>query len=181
MNYQNHNPHYDRNTYTSSSEKSSKSSPGSIIIMGLFFLIIGIFLTVIQVSDRMEYNNIVDDGNSVFAQITDVDRRTSTSTRRTSSGRRRKTTKTYYYVDAVYEVDNTQYPISFKTKSASYSEGGQVQIFYEDGNPANYVREGDDGGSLWGGIASGVMGIVMTIAGFKKYRDEKDLKAMGLL
>lgn len=179
----NHNryPEHNHHSYHSSSSRSSKNSPASFIIMGIFFLIIGIIMTIASINERNHYNDIVDDGNSAVAQITDVDRRTSTRTRRSSNGRRRTTTETTYYIDAIYVVDGEQYSVNFSTKSSSYSQGEFITVFYEDGNPSNYVREGDDGDSIIFGIIFSTIGLVFFITGIKKHRDEKDLKAMGLL
>ena len=67
------------------------------------------------------------------------------------------------------------------TSNSSFSEGQTINIFYADGNPFKYVREGDDGGSPIFGIILTIVGAVVCVVNFKKYRDERDLKAMGLL
>ena len=78
-------------------------------------------MTIASINERNHYNDIVDDGNSAVAQITDVDRRTSTRTRRSSNGRRRTTTETTYYIDAIYVVDGEQYSVNFsKQRYASF-------------------------------------------------------------
>ena len=176
----NHNPHYNHDYDTSPTSKSKKNKPSTLILIGLVFLLAGIFVTAVQFSERQKYNDIVADGNSSTAYITDVDQRTRTVRKRSSSGRRRTRKETYYYVTATYTVDKENYPISFESKK-SYSQGDTFKVFYEEGNPSNYVREGDDGGLPIFGIAFIVIGGVVGVTGFKKYRDEKELKEMGLL
>lgn len=166
--------------------ESKKTKPSTLILMGVVFLIAGILLTIVNFCEYQSYRAIADDGNSVSAYVTDIEAKTKkTTTRsryRTSSGRRRKTTttKTYYYVTATYTVDNQNYSIDFKSNSA-YSQGETITVFYEEGNPSNCVREGDYGDNTVFGIVLIILGGVFGGVGFKKYRDEKDLKAMGLL
>jgi hypothetical protein len=172
-------------SYLDTSE-SKKNSPSNLILIGIGFVIVGILLTIVNLCEYKSYHNIADQGNSASAYITDVEVKTTKSTTRSryksSSGRRRRktTTKTYYYVSATYTVDNQNYSIDFKSKSA-YAQGETITVFYEEGNPSNYVREGDDGESILFGIIFIIIGGVIGGIGFKKYRDEKDLKAMGLL
>lgn len=175
----NRNPrhNYDDDSY---SGKSNKNKPSSLIIMGLMFILAGLFISIIQCNERMKYHDIADEGNSTYAYVTDVDRRTTTTRRRTSSGRKRKTTKTRYYVSATYAVDNHSYPINFESGS-SYTKGESFKIYYQKSDPSNYVIEGDDGGLIIFGIMPIVFGAVIGVVGIKKYRDERDLKAMGLL
>ncbi|MEE1280955.1 MAG: DUF3592 domain-containing protein [Acutalibacteraceae bacterium] len=167
-------------------DTNKKTKPSTLIFMGVVFLIVGILLTIVNFCEYQDYHAIADDGNSTTAYVTNVESKTTkTTTRsrhRTKSGRRRKktTTKTYYYVTATYTVDNQNYSIDFKSDS-SYSQGETITVFYEEGNPSNYVREGDDGDSLAFGIALTILGGIFGGIGLKKYRDEKDLKAMGLL
>ncbi len=175
------NPQHNHNYDSYPTSNSKKNKPSTLIFMGLMFLLAGILVTAVQFSERQKYNDIVDDGNSSTAYVTDVDKRTKTVRRkRSSNGRRRTRTETYYYVTATYTVDEQNYPISFES-SSSYSYGDTFTVFYEDGNPSNYVREGNDGGSPILGISFVVIGGAISVYGIKKYRDEKDLKAMGLL
>lgn len=166
--------------------RSKKNKPSSLILMGVFFLIMGIIISVISLNEYKNYMDIADDGNSTTAYVTNVDRkttkRTSRSSHRTKSGRRRKTTttETTYDVTATYTVDGENYPVYFTSKSA-YSEGETFTVLYEEGKPSNYVRKGDFDTSIVFGVILIIAGIVSDVIGIKRYRDEKDLKAMGLL
>ena len=167
-------------------DTSKKTKPSTLILMGVVFLVAGILLTVVNFCEYQSYRAIADDGNSTSAYVTNVESKTSKTTTRSryksKSGRRRKktTTKTYYYVTATYTVDNQNYSIDFKSNS-SYVQGETFTVFYEEGNPSNCVREGDYGDSIVFCIVLIIAGSIFGGVGFKKYRDEKDLKAMGLL
>lgn len=178
LNNMNNNNSY---TYTNTRSRSNKNNPRSLVIMAVFLIIMGIFLTVEEADKCRNYNAIVKDGNSEYATVTDVDSKTTTSRRRTGRGRYRKTKKTYYYVTATYTVDKENYTLDFKSES-SYDYGETIKIYYEEGNPSNYVREGDSGvGTLVMGAGITVAGVVMGGIGIKKLRKEKELKRMGLL
>ena len=77
---------YDNNTST-----SNKAKPSSLMILGIAWVLIGIFFTVIPFSERKSYNDIVDDGNSTTAYVTNVERKTKTTsnTHGTKTGTRR--------------------------------------------------------------------------------------------
>lgn len=167
--------------YSTTKNTSTKTKPSTIILTGVILLVIGIFITIVQVNDTKNYYALADEGKSTNAVVTDVDKRTSRSTRRSSSGRRRSTKRTYYYVTATYTVDNQNYNFSFRSY-VSYNKGENISIFYEEDDPSNYVKLGDTGvASLVFDIAVVIVGGVVGAVGLKKYRDEKDLKAMGLL
>ncbi|MEE0264346.1 MAG: DUF3592 domain-containing protein [Acutalibacteraceae bacterium] len=173
----NYNPHNEQNNATTTTKKTSDS--WLFIIVGLIFMVIGTLLTLQQINDRTNYNYMVEHGQSTYAEITDIQRKTTRSS--SGTGRTRtSSTKTYYYIDGIYEVDNQQYTMEFKTQTSSHYVGESIKLYYEVGNPSNYVREGDDGGSIIFGIIFASMGLLAALAGIKDYRDKKALKAMGL-
>lgn len=157
--------------------RRQKDKPSSLILMGIFFLIMGILFSVISLSEYQNYMDIANDGNSTTAYVTNVERKTQ---KVTSSSHDRKITKTYYNVTAKYMVDSKYYPVYF-TSDSSYSEGDTFTVLYETEKPSNYVRKGDFNVLIVLGVVLIIAGIISGILGIKKYRDEKDLKAMGLL
>lgn len=186
MYQQNYNTYVERDNYSyvnADRKRNTRNNPKNTIIMGVVFWVIGILITIVQFNEYQDYKALVKEGNSTNAIVTDVDKKTSTtrSRRRGSTGTRRRTKKTYYYVTATYTVDRENYTLNFKSNSY-YVNGEKIKIFYDEDNPSDYVREGDSGvDTLVIGVLVIVVGGIFGGSGYKKYRDEKDLKAMGLL
>lgn len=193
-NYNNHNNYNNYNRYndpralyneesTNETRTSSKISPRTLMIMAVVFILIGLLSFASQYNQREIYNSLSEGGNFTYGDIMDVDRRTTTSGSTTGYRKRgssHRTKKTEYHVSGIYIVEDQIYNFSF-TSSSHYTEGETIKIFYEKGNPSNYVREGDDGDSLIVCIIPIVIGGIMGVVGFRKHREIKELKAMGLL
>lgn len=149
--------------------------------MGLYIVIISLFFAVGMAREKLHYHNMVNNGSSVYAEVTDVTYSNKTGSYHTGKGGRSSGTSIYYHIYAVYKVDNQEYPIEFKTQSTKYLDDKTLHIFYQNGDPTKYVVEGDSGGPIIIIFIPLGIGAALAIAGFKKYRDEKELKAMGLL
>ncbi|MEE0264344.1 MAG: hypothetical protein UD936_01850 [Acutalibacteraceae bacterium] len=151
------------------------------MIFGLYMVIISLFFTAGMVREKLHYHNMVNNGISVYAEVTDTTYSTKSSSYHTGKGGRSSGKSIYYHIYTVYEVDNQEYPIEFKTQSTKFLDDKTLHIFYQDGDPTKYVVEGDSGGPVIVMFIPLGIGAALAIAGFKKHRDEKDLKAMGLL
>ena len=178
---QNQNVNPPRVFYKTSDFHKGYSNRTTLVVLALLFLLAGILLTAVQVAEHIKYNKLVGEGNSCTAYVTDVDKytRTVTSKRKNSMGRRTKRKETYYDVTATYIVDHQEYHIEFESSKA-YSYSDSFKIYYEEENPSNYVREGDDGGLPYG-IVFLLIGGVISVVELKKHFEEKELEAMGLL
>lgn len=149
------------NTYTPGNGMRHKVDvPNWTFILFVFLGMILIFIQLNRMQDMSKKKELIKSGNSVVADVTDVDR-----------NYRRRSSDTYsVYVD--YEIDGVQYSHVYLGRSYSYvSERETVRIYYDEKNPRNIASEltkGEKTFQLWAG-----WGLVALLA-FFAYQAYKD-------
>ena len=125
--------------------------PKSIRILSIIFmigtLIFGIYSVSTRSIEQAKYNELKQGGCYTYGVVVDSER----------IGSRKSADK--YRSDGYYVVDGEEYQFSFKSSSKVYV-GSEILIYYEEGNPSNYIQDG----YLKGGYLSGFFFIAVAIA-----------------
>lgn len=137
-------------------------------VLGLIFFIIGVILVVLQSIEYANYKKIYDGGQYTYGVITDVTREIEDNNGEES--------EIYYYIQGNYDVAGETYEFYFKS-STSEKEGDSIKLFYEEGNPSNYVQEDFSEARYIVGIMCLGVSFILSIFAYKNYLVLKNKKS----
>lgn len=113
--------------------KTKKPSTAIFIIIGSFFIIMGVISLIVMISTQQEENTFMSKAESCTAQVTDVNSYT-TRTRNGTKGNYRIVHHYDAYVS--YTVNGVNYDnVKIPEVSSSIETGDQLTIYYDPENP----------------------------------------------
>ena len=130
--------------------KNPKRREIIVIIGAVLLLIFGVYSLGTRFADEMKYNELKEGGCYTYGT---VDHTTRSKTEKRSYN---------YHAYGSYIVDGQEYEFSFKTSSAIHI-GDDVVIYYEEGNPSNYMQEYYFRGSYVKGFLFTGISVALTI------------------
>ncbi|MGN0469472.1 MAG: DUF3592 domain-containing protein [Acutalibacteraceae bacterium] len=118
-------------------KRTTRNSTTFSIIIGAFFILIGVISLITIISSEIEENAFMSKAESCNAQVTDV--RTYTTRSRTGTGKhRRYTTTTHYDAYVSYTVNNVNYDnVKISNVSSSVHKDSTLTIYYDPSNPTD--------------------------------------------
>ncbi len=146
-------------------------NPKSIKILAFVFIVIalifGLSSTYSRYNEEAKYYELKEGGCYTYGVIDDVDR----SLNRKSRNK--------YHAYGTYIVDDQEYRFDF-TSSTPLFEQSEILIYYEEGNPSNYIQNGFLKGSYSVGIFS--IGVVLAMLGlilWLNYKEKQNVAGGG--
>ena len=143
-------------------------SPKSKMVVSAILVIVALIMGITSVCERYidesKYNELKSGGCCTYGIVDDSDRIGS------------RKSKNKYRAEGYYVVDGVEYPFSFKSRTKVY-EGSEILIYYEEGNPSNYMQEGYLKGSYLTGFLFIAGGIGVSLLYFLKYKSVSGSKS----
>ena len=143
-------------------------------ILGLIFLLVGIFVVLISIKDYIAFSEFKETAVITEGTITDIETKV-----KLKDGKRKESHTVYYE----YIVDGVTYEKKTGNYDNSMSIGSSILLYYDPLNPDNIQLErGNDNffGIGFGSIFS-LIGFVIILSYFKKLFKFKRLKKTGYL
>ena len=114
-------------------KKTEKSSITILIMIGLFFTIVGIIALIIAISTQQEESTFMSKAESCTAQVTNIDSYTTSKSHGTKGI---SSTVTHYVAYVSFTANGVKYNnVKISDVSSSIETGDQLTIYYDPSNP----------------------------------------------